>query len=112
MLQDHRIIEIGEGAGGALARFLASLGARVQPAAPERLSADLEGVSFLIDRRSTRQPSDPSCAQADLLTRHRQLIHVSITPFGRDAPRAAWTGNELIVSALGGALGLTGDADR
>ncbi len=112
VLQGHRIIEIGEGAAGALARFLASLGARVQPGTPERLSADLDGASFLIDRWSTRQWSEACCAQADLLARHPQLIHVSITPFGRDAARAAWTGNELIVSALGGALGLTGDADR
>ncbi|MDA8347623.1 MAG: CoA transferase [Pseudomonadota bacterium] len=112
VLQGHRIIEVGEGAASALARFLASLGARVLPGTPELLSADLHGASFLIDRRSTRQWSEASCPQADLLARHPQLIHVAITPFGPDAARAAWTGNELIVSALGGALGLTGDADR
>ncbi|HEU5443736.1 MAG TPA: CoA transferase, partial [Steroidobacteraceae bacterium] len=112
VLEGHRVVAVGDGAGGALARFLTSLGAQIEPSTPERLQADLRGASFLLDYWSApqwrRMPDSP-----DTLTeRYPQLIHISVTPFGRDGPRAEWSGNELIVSALGGALGLTGDPDR
>jgi crotonobetainyl-CoA:carnitine CoA-transferase CaiB-like acyl-CoA transferase len=100
VLEGHRVVAVGDGAGGALARFLTSLGAQIEPSTPERLQADLRGASFLLDYWSApqwrRMPDSP-----DTLTeRYPQLIHISVTPFGRDGPRAEWSGNELIVSAL------------
>ena len=40
------------------------------------------------------------------------LIYVSITPFGRDGPKANYADADLIVMAAGGPLVLTGDDDR
>jgi crotonobetainyl-CoA:carnitine CoA-transferase CaiB-like acyl-CoA transferase len=38
-----------------------------------------------------------------------ELIHVSITPFGRTGPRAAWQGSDMEMMAAGGAMGLAGE---
>ena len=40
------------------------------------------------------------------------LVQVSITPFGRTGPRAGWLGSDLVASAMGGMMALTGLADR
>jgi crotonobetainyl-CoA:carnitine CoA-transferase CaiB-like acyl-CoA transferase len=40
---------------------------------------------------------------------NRDLIHVSITPFGRSGPRAEWRGSDMELMAAGGAMGLAGE---
>jgi crotonobetainyl-CoA:carnitine CoA-transferase CaiB-like acyl-CoA transferase len=40
------------------------------------------------------------------------LIHVSITPFGQDGPKAHYADSDLIMMAAGGPLILAGDDDR
>lgn len=107
LLQDHRIVTLGEKTESALARFLTSLGARIETSTEERLLLDLQGASFLLDRRQARHPPQP-----DLEARFPELIHVCVSPFGHSGPRADWSGSELAVAALGGALELTGDPDR
>ncbi|MFI0445562.1 CoA transferase [Actinomadura sp. 6N118] len=39
------------------------------------------------------------------------LVHVRVTPFGSDGPRAGWQGGDLVVAALGGMLAQVGDPD-
>lgn len=107
LLQDHRIVTLGEKTESALTRFLASLGARIEASTEERLLLDLQGASFLLDRQPARPPPQP-----DLETRFPELIHVCVSPFGHSGPRATWSGSEIAVAALGGALELTGDPDR
>jgi len=51
-------------------------------------------------------------AGADLAEVNPGLIHVTITPFGSDGPRAGWAFTDLTVLAAGGQLSLTGDDDR
>ncbi|MCC6437953.1 MAG: CoA transferase [Acidimicrobiales bacterium] len=41
-----------------------------------------------------------------------QLVHVSITPFGSDGPKAQWQAPDLVAMASAGQLLLCGDADR
>lgn len=48
----------------------------------------------------------------DLRGAHPRLVWCSLTPFGRSGPRARWRAHDLVVVALGGNLGLTGDPDR
>jgi crotonobetainyl-CoA:carnitine CoA-transferase CaiB-like acyl-CoA transferase len=39
------------------------------------------------------------------------LVHVSLTPFGRQGPRAQWQISDLVAAALGGVLSFTGTPD-
>jgi len=47
-----------------------------------------------------------------LLGDNPALVHVSITPFGQDGPKARWATSDLVLLAAGGPLFLTGDDDR
>jgi len=112
MLHAHRVVTLGEKVDSALARFLATLGARIEPSTGNRILQDLEGASFLLHRWHAHEPADTSLSPPDLAARFPQLIHILVSPFGRSGTRAEWSGSELTVSALGGALSLTGDPDR
>jgi len=48
---------------------------------------------------------------ADLTPHNRRLTQVSVTPFGRTGPWAAWQGSDLVNGALGGVLSITGLPD-
>ena len=96
LLDGHRVAALGGMADRPLARFLRSLGAE--------LAGPVEGASFVIDDlglEATRHLDIPASA-----------VHVSITPFGSGGPRSRWRGNELVASAAGGALRVTGEPGR
>jgi crotonobetainyl-CoA:carnitine CoA-transferase CaiB-like acyl-CoA transferase len=40
------------------------------------------------------------------------LVHVTLSPFGQDGPKAGWAASDLTVLAASGVLHLTGDPDR
>ena len=88
------VLELGSDAGVADLRRLA-LGADIllETAGPTVL--DARGLSG-----------------AELAAANPGLIHVTITPFGSDGPRADWAFTDLTVLAAGGQLSLTGDDDR
>jgi crotonobetainyl-CoA:carnitine CoA-transferase CaiB-like acyl-CoA transferase len=95
LLSGHRVAVLGGMTGRPLARFLASLGAEI--------GGPLEGASFVIDDlglEATRHVAIPA-----------EAVHVSVTPFGSGGPRAGWRGGELVASAMGGALRVTGEPD-
>lgn len=95
-LAGHRVAALGGMAERPLARYLASLGAEI--------GGRPEGASFVIDDLGLDRLGDlkigPDC------------IHVSVTPFGSGGPRSHWRGGELVASAMGGALRVTGEPDR
>ncbi|HSD11571.1 MAG TPA: CoA transferase, partial [Candidatus Binatia bacterium] len=47
----------------------------------------------------------------DLEPLNPRLVQVSLTPFGRSGPRADWQTSDLVASALGGVLSVTGTPD-
>ncbi|MXO58433.1 hypothetical protein GRI89_02580 [Altererythrobacter salegens] len=96
LLAGHRVAVLGGMIERPLARFLASLGAEI--------GGGLEGASFVIDDlglEATRGLGIPESA-----------VHVSVTTFGSDGPRCGWRGGELVASAMGGALRVTGEPGR
>ncbi|HEU4652164.1 MAG TPA: CoA transferase [Croceibacterium sp.] len=96
LLAGQRVAVLGGMAERPLARFFASLGAE--------LGAPLDQASFVIDDlgfEATRRCDIPDRA-----------IQVSVTPFGSGGPRGGWKGSELVCSAMGGALRVTGEPDR
>ncbi|NLR70525.1 hypothetical protein HGI47_06525 [Novosphingobium sp. ERN07] len=92
-LSGHRVAMLGQMEGRALARFLASLGAD--------LGGPVEGASFVIDDLGLEALGGVAIPES--------AIHVSVTPFGSGGPRSTWQGGELVASAMGGALRVTGE---
>lgn len=92
-LAGHRVAVLGTMADRALARFLASLGAE--------LGGPIEGASFVIDDLGLEGLAGVSIPET--------AVHVSVTPFGSGGPCSQWRGGELVASAMGGALRVTGE---
>lgn len=107
LLAGETVLALGGMRDRPLARLLASLGAEVRDDI-----ASLSVASFLIDDLGVNGVAALGWPRARLEEEHPQLIHVSVTPFGSYGPRAGWRGSELVASAVGGTLRLTGDPDR
>ncbi len=109
-LDGLRVLALGAMPGRPLCRLLASLGAQVVPGDAQRDA--IEGAHFLVEDLGLEQLADEGLTRAVLEQWNPALIHVSVTPFGSGSPRARWRGGELVASAMGGALRLTGAPDR
>ena len=94
----------------ALCRFLASLGATVVEG--EINEADVSRADFLVEHLGIAKLSDAGITRSALEQWNPALVHVSVTPFGSSGERARWRGGELVASAMGGTLRLTGQPER
>lgn len=112
LLDDLAVLALDAAYDGALARLLVSLGANVMPVGLAQLRDGLANADVLIDRAGTALLADAGHTRASIETLNPKLVHVSVTPFGSVGPRARWRGSELVASAMGGILRLTGDPDR
>ena len=110
LLGGQRVLALPGMAQRPLARFFTSLGAEVLCAELSR--SRLESVSFLIEDQGLPRLEELGYSRALLESLNPGLIHVSVTAFGSYGPRAGWAGGELIASAMGGVLRLTGEPDR
>ncbi|HTY93557.1 MAG TPA: CoA transferase [Steroidobacteraceae bacterium] len=104
-----RVLALGGMRERPLARLLASFGALIEQGATREA---IEGASFLIEDVGLRRLPELGFTREQLCAWNPQLVHVSVTPFGSEGPRADWKGGELVISAMGGVLRLTGDPDR
>jgi crotonobetainyl-CoA:carnitine CoA-transferase CaiB-like acyl-CoA transferase len=109
-LEGHTVRAWGGASRGALARFFQSLGAEVIPGAPDL--RHLAEASFLIEDLGLDRLETFDVTRAAIEKANPALVHVSVTAFGSRGPRALWKAGELVVSAVGGVLRLTGDPDR
>jgi crotonobetainyl-CoA:carnitine CoA-transferase CaiB-like acyl-CoA transferase len=93
-----------------LCRFLATLGAEIRR---ERLDFDsISTADFLIDAIGIEGLEDQEITRERLEDWNPALVHVSVTAFGSGGARSRWRGSELVASAMGGTLRLTGEPDR
>jgi len=67
---------------------------------------------FLIESDNPGYLAMRGLGYSDLAARNRELIYVSITPFGQDGPKASYADSDLVILAAGGPLLLGGDEDR
>lgn len=109
-LSGHRVVAFGSMGSRPLARFLSSLGADVVAAEPSPEA--LAGASFLIDDLGLARLADRGLDRSRLEAMYPALVHVSVTTFGSHGARSRWQGGELVASAMGGVLRLTGEPDR
>lgn len=109
-LQGHRVLALGDMATRPLCRFLESLGAAIHTGTADEMT--VAGADFLVEGEGLARLSDHGLTRALLEQWNPALVHVSVTAFGSSGPRARWRGGELVASAMGGALRLTGEPDR
>jgi crotonobetainyl-CoA:carnitine CoA-transferase CaiB-like acyl-CoA transferase len=83
----------------------------VHPEGREALLALLRSADFLIESAAPAEGRpdwlDPSFVRAA----NPAIVHVTITPFGLDGPKAAWVDSEITLWAAGGPMLPTRDAD-
>ncbi len=75
-----------------------------------RLAELARGADFLVESGATPEPSAHTLEA--LARANPRLICVSIRPFGRSGPKAAWGASDLVVAAAAGVVLLQGDDDR
>lgn len=111
-LEHITAIALDDAGESALARFIASLGAVVKQVSSAALRDGLATADILIDQHGLEALADLGFSRGEIERINPQLIHASVTPFGSGGPRSRWKGSELVASAAGGTLRLTGDPDR
>jgi len=67
---------------------------------------------FLIESFNPGHLRQRGLGYEDLAAINRELIYVSITPFGQHGPKATYADSDLVILAAGGPLLLCGDEDR
>jgi crotonobetainyl-CoA:carnitine CoA-transferase CaiB-like acyl-CoA transferase len=85
------------------------MGAEKTEGGPEALEA---GFSFMIDDLGIERLADLGWQRSRIEALNPALVHASVSCFGSGGPRARWRGSELVASAMGGTLRMTGDPDR
>jgi crotonobetainyl-CoA:carnitine CoA-transferase CaiB-like acyl-CoA transferase len=106
------VLALDEAVNGALARLFRSFGAQVTPVHLSTLADELPRADFLIEGAGLPALRRTGLSRDKIEQMNPRLIHVSVTTFGSEGPRAEWRGGELIASAMGGTLRVTGDGDR
>lgn len=113
-LAGKRIVALGDMSERPLGLFLASLGASVRAldTGAAELADAVKAADFLLDPWGLEVLSDRGIARPWLESLNPALVHVSVSAFGSGNARSRWQGAELVASAMGGALRLTGAPDR
>ena len=70
------------------------------------------GADFLVESLSSQSVKELKLDQDSLQEVNPKIISVSVTPFGRNGPKADWPATDLTVWAASGAQALAGDSDR
>jgi crotonobetainyl-CoA:carnitine CoA-transferase CaiB-like acyl-CoA transferase len=83
-----------------------------KPAGRELLLRLVAGADFLIESERPGAMAALGLGYDELAAVNPKLIHVSITPFGSDGPKAGYADSDIVVWASGGPLIMTGDDDR
>lgn len=78
----------------------------------ERFGALVAGADILLDNEAPGAMAALGLGYEHLAAANPALIHVSITPYGQDGPKAQDQVSDLVLMAAGGYLALTGDDDR
>lgn len=141
MLRGYKVLDLSDRLGWLAGRILGDLGADVvKIESPQASLEDADWRAFNASKRLLRldlsrragrmaiermvarvdvlletfRPGAPDNAwlQPELMSRlNSRLIHVTITPFGRQGPRAGWRGTDLELMAAGGAMSMAGRPD-
>ena len=67
---------------------------------------------LLVESQPPRALDGCGLGYGDLKERNPALVYVSVSPFGRSGPWSGYAADDLVIAALGGMLGLTGQPHR
>ena len=109
-LEGRVVLALEDMAARPLCRFLATLGAEIRRGPVD--AATVQAADFLVDDLGIERLADRGVTRAQLDAWNPALVHVSVTPFGSGGARSRWRGAELVTSAMGGTLRITGELDR
>lgn len=139
MLNGYIVLDLSDRVGWLAGRLLADLGAEViKVEAPGAEIGGAEWQAYNVNKRLLRldldsidglsafyaliasvdvliestQSSDPWSQYMDparLRELNPRLVHVSVTPFGSEGPRAEWLASDIELMAAGGAMSLAGE---
>ena len=135
MLSAYRVIDATDHRGQLAGMILAGLGAEVvlaeppggQPAPPARRRPRVLGLQPGQAERRVRDRRRRARARARRRRAARQrrplrpdvvaavnpaVVHVTVSAFGRDGPKADWAASDLTILAAGCSQALNGDSDR
>ena len=76
------------------------------------LATLLAGADVLIDSGLPGHLAHYGLDREKVAALNPALVHVAITPYGSEGPKASWPASDLTVNAASGQQVLTGDADR
>ena len=82
------------------------------PADRDVLKQLIASADFLFESSPPSMLEGFGITAAEVRTANPHIVHVRISPFGVDGPRAGDHGNDLVVAALGGAMSLQGPHER
>ncbi|MFN0090116.1 MAG: CaiB/BaiF CoA transferase family protein [Acidimicrobiales bacterium] len=77
-----------------------------------RLLELARGADVLLESGAPGELAAVGLGPDDLAAVNPALVYVSITAFGQDGPKRDWVGSDLVITAAGCYLALTGDDDR
>lgn len=110
LLSGQRVALLSLDADRALVRYLVSLGAEcIDTIATVE---DLRAADFLLDGVGLHGLAASGWQHEEIAQLCPALVHVSVSPFGSLPAGQALLGSELVASAMGGTLRLTGEPDR
>ncbi|MEA3217483.1 MAG: hypothetical protein QOJ19_3639, partial [Acidimicrobiia bacterium] len=72
----------------------------------------VEGADVLVESAGPGVMDRMGLGYESLAALNPALVHVSISGFGEDGPKATWRAPDLVVAAAAGPLLMTGDEDR
>jgi len=72
----------------------------------------VERADFLIEAETPGNLEERGIGYAELSQLNPGLIHLSISPFGQDGPKAQWAASDITIMASAGPMAITGDEDR
>ncbi|MCV7317527.1 CoA transferase [Mycolicibacillus parakoreensis] len=78
------------------------------PADRRRFAELAATADVLVDSGRPGRAAQYGASAAELVRRHRQLVAVTLTPFGATGPRAHWQATDAVFYALSGALSRSG----
>lgn len=109
-LEGSVVLAHGDMAERPLCQLLRSFGCEIRTDALSETS--IAAADFLIDSAGIEGLADCGITRNELDQWNPALVHVSVTAFGSGGSRSQWRGGELVASAMGGTLRLTGEPDR